>query len=134
MGRKSSMSFSEHLSELSLHKESSPFHLKKFFNVDCFFRPATSLARNVSSIIDRYRRISFSRALAVSLLTTQLRNSRNLGGSNLFTLHYRTTFVLRIFIFVLAFFIIRSGYIKRFFCCLSLSLSFLLYTKICRFY
>ena len=70
------MSFSDHLSELSLHKESFPFHLKKFFNVDCFFRPATPLARNVSSIIERYRRISFSRALAMSLLTTQLRNSR----------------------------------------------------------
>ena len=70
------MSFSDHLTELSLHKQSSPFHLKKSFNVDCFFRPATSLARNVSSIIERYRRISFSRALAVSLLTTQVRNSR----------------------------------------------------------
>ena len=70
------MSFSDHLTELSLHKQSSPFHFKKSFNVDCFFRPATSLARNVSSIIERYRRISFSRALAVSLLTTQVRNSR----------------------------------------------------------
>ena len=70
------MSFSDHFTELSLHKQSSLFHLKKSFNVDCFFRPATSFARNVSSIIERYRRISFSRALAVSLLTTQVRNSR----------------------------------------------------------
>ena len=80
---KSSMSFSDHIPDLSLHKQSSTFHSKKKkkrkssnCNVDCFFRPATSMARNVSSIIQRYRRISFSLAPAVSLLTTKLRNSR----------------------------------------------------------
>ena len=70
------MSLSDHLPDLSLHKQSSTFHSKKkSSNVDCLFRPATSMARNVSSIIQRDRRIYFSRAPAVSLLTTKLRNS-----------------------------------------------------------
>ena len=58
---KSWMSFSDHLPHLSLHKESSTFHLKRSSSVHCFFQHATSMARNVSSMIERYCRISFYR-------------------------------------------------------------------------
>ena len=118
------MSFSDHLPDLSIHKQSSMFPLKKSSSVDCFFRPVTSMARNMSSIIERYRIISSSLAPAVSLLTTKLRNSRTAAVASEAVTFSRffmeqPSFSESSFLSWLSSFF-RSGYIKCFFYCLSL--------------